>query len=177
MKMLLKTVVGLGVVYIVGFLALIYLIGGGSVPEYERHRISSPNGRMDAVVVIKGGTLILPIITQVYIVSKGEEFDDGELLFRSTYLSNGLINWDGDNVILIEHDAARDPTNNHDVEVAGHRVRLVLNPRPTPCNLREESCPWHEKHYPFCGQNDQTQDEFPCYEHKTGREIRSRSEL
>ncbi|MBF0284370.1 MAG: hypothetical protein HQL51_07910 [Magnetococcales bacterium] len=177
MIMFLKIVAALGVVYVVGFFALIFFfVAGGINPEEERYRVTSPNGRMDAVIVTMNATMTVPEVNKIFIVSRGGAFDDGELIFKSHFWLEAVVGWYGDDTIILEYDAAKRPTNYVNVEMDGHRVRLVLNPRPTPCNLREESCPWHEKFYPLCDQIDQARDDVPCFDRKTMKVIRNQPE-
>lgn len=119
-------------------ITLFHFIGKGLISEVETHRMVSPNGKIDAVIIEADGGATTSVIQRLYILKRGDQpsgkpvaFIDGAVINNKETNSTKygvMIKWKSPNELLVQYSDARNSGMDHStIEIDNEKIHIELD--------------------------------------------------
>ena len=108
--------------------------GSGAVGGNEVARASSPDGKVDAVLVTHDTGATVPTPTELYITSKGAKPRSDERVLRAEHVRDATLTWQADRLLELSYGTARIYTFKNvwfSPAVDNYEYRVEIKLRPT----------------------------------------------
>jgi hypothetical protein len=117
----------------VSFCALACSNGRTSTDGEEILRVTSPDGRVDAVLIEVPTGATVPTPTELYVTPKGSKPVTGDLVLRADHVDKAGVTWDSERLLAFSYESARiyrfsNVWRSRAVDNHAYQVEITLKP-------------------------------------------------